>query len=121
MSDLIKIKDLEIFAKIGCSEKERQCAQKISLNLSLKVDGSRAAASKDLKDSVCYLTLCNHVRELTASKEYALVEELTYYLADSCLARFELLQELSIEVKKYVLPATSYVSFTTTRTRLESK
>lgn len=119
MSDVIQIQDLEVFARIGQTEKERQCPQRILLNLRLVIDGSKAARTKELADSVCYQTLSNHVRELVSYRDWVLVEELAHSIADNCLAKFELLQELAVEVKKFVLPATSFVSFTTTKSRLE--
>ena len=58
---------------------------------------------------------------MTAAREWVLVEELGHTIADSCLARFALLDAVAVEVKKFVLPGTSFVSFSTRKSRLESE
>lgn len=111
--DQINICELVAYTKIGCSKEERQQKQKISLNISLEVNGEKAARTKDLKDSVCYLTVSNRVREEIERKEWVLLEELAYETSKTCLKEFPLINSAQIEVKKYVIEFTEYTSFKT--------
>ena len=117
MKDQIVIKDIEVYTKIGCTASERMSLQKVCFDLALTVDGSKAALSKELKDSVCYLTLTNSAREFIASREWVLVEELSYSLAKQCLEKFMLIEEIEVTLRKFVVPATSYISFRTNKKR----
>jgi len=111
--DQIYISELEANTKIGCSEQERLNTQNISLNILLEVDVEKASRSKDLKDSVCYLTVSNEVKELVEKKEWVLLEELAYEVSNLCIKGFPLVLSVQTEVKKYVIPFTKYTSFKT--------
>ena len=111
--DQILISGLEVNTKIGCSEEERLKSQNISINVILEVDGEKASKSKELKDSVCYLTVSNQIKELVEKKEWVLLEELAYEISNLCIRDFPLVLSTQTEVKKYVIPFTDYTSFKT--------
>ena len=111
--DKIFISELQLDTRIGCSKEERLSKQNISLNITLEVDGSKAAKSKNLVDSVCYLTICNLISEHVEKKEWVLLEELTYEIAELCLEKNNLIKSAEVETKKYVIPSTAFTSFKT--------
>ena len=111
--DQIFISGLEVNTKIGCSEEERLKSQNISIDIILEVNGEKASRSKELNDSVCYLTVSNQVKKLVELKKWVLLEELAYEISNLCIKDFPLVISAQTEVKKYVIPFTEYTSFKT--------
>lgn len=113
--DIISIKDLRTLTKIGCSKEERVNNQEILTSIQLEVEGEKAAKTKNLDDSVCYLSICNLIKEHIEKKEWILLEELAYEIADKCLSQSALVLSAEVEVKKFVIPFTEFTSFKTKR------
>jgi dihydroneopterin aldolase len=110
MSDLIRVVDLEVFAHIGVPHAERQTAQRLLISLELATDSfSHAAGTDNLAWTVNYADVVEHVKELTAKRERKLLERLAEELAMDLLKSFPI-RKITVEIKKFVLPDTRYVS-----------
>jgi dihydroneopterin aldolase len=81
--DRIFVRDLEVDAHVGVTEKERSAPQKLVVQLELLVDTAAAGSSDDLKDTVDYghvsIEAANEIREAPAS--------LLEHLAEKVVAR----------------------------------
>jgi len=117
MKDQIFINKLELFLKIGCSPEERVEAQKIEVDIEIEVSSTKAAKTKDLADTVCYLTLSNWYKEHTESKEWTLIEELVESLASQTLSRYASIKSIRLEARKFVVPKTESVGVRIRRNR----
>jgi dihydroneopterin aldolase len=98
-SDKIFVNNLRVQAILGIYPLEREQPQEVVINLEIETDCSKAAASKDLTDSLDYATLADAVAELTISGKYLLIETLIEDIARHCL-RQPLVQGVSVQVEK---------------------
>lgn len=72
----IKIKNLRLRTVIGVFDWERKEPQDIVLNIEIEFDGSAAAASDDLNDTVDYKSHKKRIMHLVESAETLLLERL---------------------------------------------
>jgi FolB domain-containing protein len=117
MADLILIRKLGLDLKIGCGPEERLEAQRVELDVEVELSAAEAAESKNLVDTVCYLTLTEWYRELTEKREWTLIEELIEFLATETLSRYSVIQSICLEARKFVVPGTESVGVRIRRSR----
>ena len=111
MSDLIRVVDFEVRAHIGVPDDERRTAQKLLISLEIGVDSfRRAARNDDLAATVNYFDVTERVKALIATKRPCkLLETLAENIATDLLAAFPI-KTLTVEIKKFILPDTRWVS-----------
>jgi dihydroneopterin aldolase len=110
MSDLIRIVDLEVWARIGVPDEERALPQRLLVTLEMRVDGFHdAAASDDVSLTVNYVDVAQYVRGFATERPRKLLEAFAEDLADGLLGAF-LIKRLRLEIKKFVLPNTNHVA-----------
>ena len=73
---IIKIKDLRLRAIIGIHEWERKNKQDIIINVEFEFNGSHAAQSDNIDDTVNYKGICKNIIELAENSEFNLLEKL---------------------------------------------
>jgi len=110
--DCIHIEQLELFARVGVPTSERSEPQRLILNITLwpKI----AELCDDIKNTVNYSIVADAVREFVRQRDYKLIETLADETAAHLLAQFNL-RKVAVEVRKFVLPDTDYVSVTAIR------
>ena len=79
------IQELELRAVIGVHDWERTFAQRLRVDLVLRVNTEMAAKTDDLAHAVDYSALAERLQELAAQSAYALIETLAARLADEVL------------------------------------
>lgn len=114
LSEWFEIVDLRVPTKIGVPAAERSRVQTIAFNVRFQI----LRPFQDLQDridrTVDYGAVAEEIR-LTAERTQAqLIETLVGEVADRLIARFPL-SRVEVELKKFVLPNTEYVSVTTAR------
>lgn len=119
MSDKIVISDLRVSAHIGCSSEERSHAQPLSVSLELSADLAPAAQSKQLKDTICYLTISNQLHELAASSDWTLLEEFAERAISEIFSVQPRAEKIKILVKKFVISDAAWVGVQLKRERAE--
>lgn len=117
--DTITICDLEVQYRVGVTAEERASAQRLLITIEIKSDFRRAAGSDDLGDTIDYAALCERVQQFGDDCHWQLIETVAVDLAEMIQAEFGT-REISIEVKKFVIPAARFVSVRTTRRSAES-
>ena len=117
MSDKLLISDLKVQARIGCSAAERLNSQQLSVSLYIKADLSKAARTKDLSDTINYLTLSEEVAAFAESKEWTLIEEFAAHVIDHVLMKYSRAEKVSVLVKKFVIKDAAWVGVELKRSR----
>ena len=117
MSDLIRLVDLEVWARLGVPEKERAQAQRLLLTLELYfADLSACAGDDDLAKTIDYQKVAEQVERFSEKGSYRLLETYTEKLAGDLLAAFPL-DGVKLTVKKFILPNAAHVAVEITRHR----
>lgn len=112
MIDQIHIEELEVFARVGVSDDERAQPQRLTLNATMWP--SVTELHDDIVNTVNYSTAAEAVKAFISRHEYKLIETLADETAAHLLAQFKL-RKVAVEVRKFVLPDTDYVSVTAIR------
>lgn len=116
-TDQIRIKDLELEAKIGAFAEEHLRFQRVVLDLTLEIDLRPAGASGRLEDTICYFTAAEKIRQLVQSRIWNLVEELATAI---CRLMFDFSPKITAvraEVRKFVIPGSEYAGVQIKRQR----
>ncbi len=109
MNDTIIISDIEAQCSIGVPDEERQTPQRLLISLELEADFTKASAEDDLMATINYHEVYLRAQEVCADGERKLIETLAEDMASSILAKFGV-KCIRVEIKKFILPKTGYVS-----------
>ena len=110
MSDLIRIVDLEVFSHIGVPEEERREVQRLLISLEISVATfAHAAKTDELSRTINYYDVAQRLRQIAAKRPRKLLETLAEEIATEVLKNYPM-QKLTLEIKKFILPDTQYVS-----------
>lgn len=113
--DAIRINGLEVQARIGVPDEEREQPQRLVLDIVLESDFRGLA--DDLARTTDYAAAAEWLRAECGRRQVRLVETLAGDLAEGLLARFPLIDAVTLEVRKFILPATRDVTVRIRRTR----
>jgi dihydroneopterin aldolase len=112
----IELRDLEVYLRVGVPEAERASPQRLLITVVLTLSSERAAQTDDLRDTVDYSQIAQYLLGLGTARSWRLIEKLAGDIADD-LIRHEQVQIVSVEVKKFIIPQTQWVSVTVERRR----
>ncbi|MGF1616452.1 MAG: dihydroneopterin aldolase [Acidimicrobiia bacterium] len=82
MTDRIRISGIEVLARHGVLDFEKQNDQKFLIDLELSIDLVAAAATDRLEDTVDYGELSQRTHDYVASNSFDLIEKLAHGVAD---------------------------------------
>jgi dihydroneopterin aldolase len=85
---------------IGVTDRERLTPQEIIVNIEVKVDFGKAAASDSIHDTVDYRRLSQRLIEAGAASRFRLIETLGAHLCRLVLDEFPAVDGLRLEVEK---------------------
>jgi dihydroneopterin aldolase len=112
----ISIVDLEVFWSIGLSDEERAKPQRLLITVDLQVDFESAALSDRIEKTINYYAVTQRILKYGEGRSWRLMEKLATNLGDLILNEFHP-AEVTVEVKKFIIPQTRYVSVAVTRSR----
>jgi FolB domain-containing protein len=112
----ISIVDLEVFYHVGVPDEERAQPQRLLLTLELETDFSIATKNDSLADTIDYFAITQKLLKFGEAREWRLIEKLAADIADVILADF-CPDSVRVEVKKFVILQTKYVSVALSKTR----
>jgi dihydroneopterin aldolase len=99
MPSEIHLRGFRTHVNLGCQEVERAHQQEVRMNISLRwVSFPKACWSDDLRDTFCYVALMQYVRVALQSKEFFLIEYLSYYIYQSVRAFIAQYDSLSDDI-----------------------
>jgi len=116
--DKIEIRGLWIQSRVGVLDEERAKTQKLSVDLIIYPIVPLQGLSDDITRTVDYDRVATAVRDAAEEGTRRLIETLAEDIAGVVLG-FGGVEKVEVELKKYVLPNTDYVSVTVCRNRDE--
>jgi dihydroneopterin aldolase len=114
--DVVRLEQIELLAHIGVPEDERSRPQRLTISVTFWPMKQAAELNDDIGEAVNYAELCVELRKFVASRRDRLIETLADALARQLLESFAV-RRVTIELRKYILPAVEFVSVTVTRER----
>lgn len=105
----ITICDLEVRYRVGVPDEERAHPQRLLLTLELETDFSRCAATDDVTDTIDYYEVTQVLLGYGKGRSWRTIEKLASDIASTILERFRP-RRVSVEVRKFIIPETRYVS-----------
>lgn len=121
--DRILLKGLSFFGRHGCHQAEKDLGQKFTIDIELECDLSLASRSDQMDDTIDYVAIYNHAREVVEGPSVQLLEVLAQRIADFAL-QDERVDSAWVRVSKphIALPgALEFLGIEITRTREESE
>ena len=107
--DKIVVKDLEVDAHIGVSESERAGPQRLLVTVELECSLAEAGRTDREYSTTPYDVVADMIRKTAAERPRKLAETLAADIAKIILYR-KLAEAVTVEVKKFSVPGTKYVS-----------
>ena len=112
----ISIVDLEVFYCVGVTDEERAKPQRLLITVDMNHDFSSAIMSDRIEKTINYYEVAQDLLKFGEGRSWKLLEKLAANIADFILARFRP-QDVSVEIKKFVIPQARHVSVSLTRSR----
>ena len=109
MSITVELYGLEIEGKHGVEQAERRRPQSFLYDLWLEVPD--AAGADRLEDTVDYREVVTCVRDVSARRQFSLLEAMAAFVADALLERFEL-EAARVRVRKPAVQLEAPVEWT---------
>ena len=103
MTDRIELKGIEVLARHGVLEHEKQDPQLFRIDLTLYLDLSTAGSSDDLTDTVDYGKLAQITHDLVQGESHDLIESVADQIATAVLAE-SLVERVTVTVHKPEAP-----------------
>jgi dihydroneopterin aldolase len=103
VSDRITLRGMRFMGRHGVAPEERAEPQPFEVDLVLRLDLSRAAASDELVDTVDYAAVFVLARRIVEGRSFHLLEALAAAIADGVLASFPV-DEVEARVRKPKAP-----------------
>jgi FolB domain-containing protein len=113
---VIHICDLEVFYRVGVPDEERARPQRLLLDVQMHHDFRAAAAKDDLTKTINYFAVTQRLLKFGDGREWKLIEKLAEDVAATILNEFGA-AGVRVEVKKFIIPETRYVSVAIERRR----
>ena len=114
MSDLICIRDLEVFYCVGVPENERALPQRLLITVEVQVDFVDAEQSDDLSKTIDYFAVTQRLLKFGERREWKLIEKLAVDISNFVRNEF-CVQTVTVEVKKFAIPQAKWISVRVTR------
>ena len=103
MTDRIELKGIEVLARHGVLEHEKQDQQLFRIDLTLFLDLSSAGASDDLADTVDYGKLAQITHDLVQGESHDLIESVANQIAAAVLTESRV-ERVTVTVHKPEAP-----------------
>ena len=110
----ISIVDLEVFYQVGVPDAERAQPQRLLLTVAMESDFTGAAKSDSIADTIDYFAVTQRLLKFGDGRSWKLIEKLAADVAEMILTDFKP-SNVSVEVKKFIIPEARYVSVALTR------
>jgi len=98
--DIIKIKNMEVFARHGVFSEEKTLGQKFIISAELFMDIRKAGKSDDLSFSVDYGNAAYFIKNFVEENVFNLLETIAERLVEKLLIEFKELTRVRLEIKK---------------------
>lgn len=86
--DIVVVRDLRFETVVGCWDWERQMPQKVSIDLEMAWDMTRAAATERLEEALDYKAVAKRVTQFVQESRFRLVETAAHAIAGMVMSEF---------------------------------
>ena len=107
--DCIRIEGLELTARVGVPDEEREEPQRLTANLLLELERAFGCMSDQIESTVDYFALSRAVQEVARAGSRRLLETLAAEIASRILRDFAV-RTVTLELRKYVLADAAFVA-----------
>ena len=107
--DVIRLRDVTVFPRLGVAEFEKEWVQKVTLDAELHLDLGPAALSDDVAKTVDYEMVYRRIREIAAGRKFHLIESLAGEIAAMILGEFPVAKTI-VRVRKTNLPFDAHLN-----------
>ncbi len=97
--DKFIVKDIEFIGHCGITEEERISGQRLSADIEVLLDFSKASISDRLEDTVNYVDLCNTLVSIGMKERYNLLETLAERVCGELLKSYNI-SEIILRIRK---------------------
>jgi FolB domain-containing protein len=108
-TDYIHIEQLELSARIGVTETERDQSQRLTISLTIWPRSPLVDLGDDVRNTINYSEVCAQVKSLVGARTDKLIETLADHVATHLLVSFPI-RKIRVELHKYILRDVEYVS-----------
>lgn len=119
VSDFIHIEQLEVSARVGVTDAERDQPQQLTVSMTMWPRRRLIDLDDDIRNTINYSEVCNATKDFLRDCSCKLIEKLADRLAMHLLKQFPL-RKVTVELRKFVLPDTKFVAVTITRSAVIS-
>jgi dihydroneopterin aldolase len=112
----INIVELEVFYHIGVTDEERAKPQRLLITVEMDFDFTVASMNDRVESTINYFDVAQDLLKFGEDRNWKLLEKLTANVADHIMAKFRP-QAVTVEIKKFPIPQSRYVSVALTRQR----
>ena len=103
-NDVIRIKDLEVYAYHGVMEEEKAKGQFFYISADMRCDVSKAGRTDDLTQTVNYAAVCDDIVSFMTENRFDLIESCAERLARMILRKYEMIESIDLTVRKPQAP-----------------
>lgn len=104
--DKFIVKDIEFIGHCGVTEAERVCGQRLSADIEIFLDFSKASASDSIEDTVNYVDICDTIVSIGKAESYHLLEALAERICREILKNNNI-SEIVLRIRKSSVPVDS--------------
>ena len=120
MSHRVSIKNMVFYGFHGVYEFERELGQRFYVDIDMRGNLEQAGKSDQLEETVDYVSVYNHTRDIVEHQRFQLLEALSYNIAGEVLRLQPRVEEVTVRVRKPSVPiaaALDYVEVEAVRRR----
>lgn len=110
-SDRIRIQGLKLKTRVGVPAEERAAPQEVAVDVVLVPATDLSGLDDEIARTIDYFEVTESMKRVASEGERRLIETLAQELGEAALA-FEGVSEVSVTVRKFILPETDWVSVT---------
>lgn len=107
----LTIKNAEFYSYHGVKSEERKLGGKFQVDLDLYYDASNAIANDDVKSALNYEQVVHYIGEIINGDAYKLIETIAHKILTSLFARFPILMEATVRVRKMNVPVERFLDY----------
>ena len=101
----LRIRELRLDVRLGCSAEERRVPQEVRVSVELRFARPPAGGITDeLGDTICYASLCEALRSYARGREFHLVEKMAADFLELLQAALQGRAEVAVSVHKVSPP-----------------
>lgn len=106
MKNIIYLDGLEIYAKHGLFEEEKQLGQKFIFDIECELNYKKAMLNDSLIDSVSYGDVAEDIYFITTNNTYDLLEKLSYEIVRYIFNKYSSIERIKLKINKPNAPIT---------------